>query len=77
MNAYRSILQSTGLNAGSGTSMNNHWLYLWLASMGDAEAANPTANSFDDPAKEVLHRLRNYSGFAAQELAKLLTPMVK
>jgi hypothetical protein len=77
MNAFRTVRDQLGLNSDSGTSMNNHWVYLLLSSLGDMEAANPSANTYTDPAKEVLHRLRSYQGFASQEVAKLLVPRVK
>lgn len=77
MNAFRTVRDQLGLTSDSGTSQNFHWFYLLLSALGDMEAANPSANSFDDPAQEVMYRLRGYQGFAAQEVSRLLTPRVK
>lgn len=67
MNPYYGVRDALGLTFESGTSQN-----LLLTALGDAEAADPTANTFTNPAKEVLHRLRHYEGFAVQEVRRLL-----
>jgi hypothetical protein len=72
MNPFYAVRDALGLTFESGTSQNLHWHYLLLTALGDAEAANPTANTFSNPAKEVLHRLRSYEGFAVQEIRRLL-----
>jgi hypothetical protein len=75
MNPFRNVIADLNLNAESQGS-GYDWLFLLLSALADAEAANPTANTYADPYRETLHRLRNYDGFAAQRVAQMLTTSI-
>ena len=74
---YRVVRDALSLTHESGTSQNFHWFYLLLTSLADLDEANPAPVVDSDPFAEVLRRLSVYSGFAAQEVRKLLYPRVK
>lgn len=77
MNPFRSVIADLNLTAESqGTGNEYSWLFLLLSALADAEAASPTANTYADPYRETLHRLRSYDGFAAQRVAQMLAPKI-
>lgn len=71
MNIYRRIINELGLCR---DHQNYHGqLYLMLALLGDLEAANPTVDTYSNPWREVLHRMRNYRATPAyQQLETLI-----
>ena len=70
MNPFRSALANFPLSADS--QGDGAWLYLMLLALADAEDLHPTANTYPNPWKELLHRLRKYQGFAYQRLEQLI-----
>ena len=58
MNVYRRIINELGLCRDHQNYQGQ--LYLMLSLLADLEAANPTADTYSNPWREVLHRMRNY-----------------
>lgn len=67
MNPYRAILREFP----DTRSNDSHWCCLLLSVLADLEDVNPSASTYGNPWREVLHRLGNYSGFALQRMTEL------
>jgi hypothetical protein len=66
-NPYRTVLREFP----DLRSNDSHWVALLLSVLADRQDANPVESTFNNPWREVLHRLRNYPGFALQRLTEL------
>ncbi len=71
MNVFRYAV--TDLNL---TGASEH--FLLLSMLADAQDANPVSNTYSDPYREILYRLRAYSNSLAYiALAQLVTHKIK
>lgn len=79
MSPFRAVLLDLNLSHTSGTSMNMHWIAFTLEALADYdELYGPAPVTYSsDPYRECLERIRNYQGFAAQELRRVLSPRVR
>jgi hypothetical protein len=70
MNCYQNVISKLGLNTDSQGFHGN--LFLMLKILSDYEDATPTADTYGNPYREVLHRLSAYDGtHAYREIAEL------
>jgi hypothetical protein len=67
MNCFQKAINLLGLNVDSQGELG--WAYLLLSAMAEVEAANPTANRYDNAFLEVSYRLEPYGGHAIRRLA--------
>jgi hypothetical protein len=74
MNPFLSVRDDMGLTHETQGSQHEYgWLHLLLTALGDAHEAYPTASTFSNPCREVLHRLKPYlTSFAGQRLEQML-----
>lgn len=78
MSPFRQVRDALGLTVESGTSQNFCWHYLLLTALADQDdALGPASVTYADPFVEVMYRLKDYEGFAAQQVRTLLNPRVK
>ena len=78
MSPFRKTRDLIGLTVNANGQQNHHWFYLFLTALADQDdALGPASVTFADPYVEVLHRLKDYEGFAIEELRRLLVPKVK
>ena len=76
MNVYSTVINLLGLSVGS-QGFHGH-LFLMLSMLGDMEDANPTPDTFENPFREILHRLRTYQNtFAYRKIAQLIGTRVQ
>lgn len=59
MNCYRDLAAKMNIDGNSTNELS--LLNCFLTELGEMEAANPTANTYSTPAREVLHRLNDGS----------------
>lgn len=78
MSPFRKVRDALSLTHEAGTSQNFHWIYLFLTALADQDdALGPASVTYADPFVEVNFRLKDYEGFAAQEIRRLLVPRIK
>jgi hypothetical protein len=74
MNPFRNVIADLNLTAESqGTGNQDSWLHLLLAYAADREDADPVEATYSNAYREVLHRFRNYDGFASQRIGQVLS----
>lgn len=77
MNPYSKVRDLMQLNSqAQGSHHQFSWLWCLLTMLGNAEDANPTANTHNNPFREVMHRVEvacGESSFPAQHVRRMLS----